>query len=313
MLGKTAGGLFWMFRHLERSENTARLVDTGFRLAMTRPDNASDEWASVLETAGVRTNYDAIHDGYDYGRSVDFLLRSKDNPSSALAANTAARTNARMVRTALTREAWEAVNDCWMAVSNALKSRVNERDLPDILRLVRQQNALVRGALHGSMLRNDGYDFSRLGTFIERADNTARILDVKYYVLLPSKVHIGSSYDNVQWDNVLRAVAGLRSYRHVNGTAIDARSVADFIILDGRMPRSLAFCYGKIADNLGYLETQYGVRHKCHDLAQEIQLTLKNRSIDSIIEEGLHETIEMLIRRNDELALQIQNDYRFYE
>lgn len=313
MLGKTAGGLFWMFRYLERSENTARLIDAGFRIALTRPDSASDEWASVLETAGMRAAYDQKHDGYDYARAVNFMLRDKDNPSSALAATTAARTNARLVRTALTREAWEAVNECWMAVSEALKSRVTERDLPDVLRLIRQQNALVRGALHGSMLRNDIYDFSRLGTFIERADNTARILDVKYYVLLPSTVRIGSSYDNVQWENVLRSVSGLRSYQHVHGTKIDAAKIAEFVILDRRMPRSLAFCFGQITDNLGYLEADYGVRHKCHDLADEISLGLKNRTIDSIIEEGLHETIETFIRRNAELALQIQSDYRFYE
>ncbi len=313
MLGKTAGGLFWMFRYLERSENTARLIDAGFRIALTRPDSASDEWASVLETAGMRAVYDTRHDGYDYNRVVNFMLRDKENPSSSLAATTAARTNARLVRTALTREAWEAVNECWMAVSDALRTRVGERDLPDVLRLIRQQNALVRGALHGSMLRNDIYDFSRLGTFIERSDNTARILDVKYYVLLPSTVQIGSSYDNVQWENVLRSVSGFRSYRHVNGNKIDAKRIAEFIILDERMPRSLAFCYGQVADNLGYLEADYGERHKCHDMAQEIRLGLKNRSIDTIIEEGLHENIETFIRRNAELAMQIQTDYRFYE
>lgn len=313
MLGKTAGGLFWMFRYLERSENTARLIDAGFRIALTRPDSAADEWSSVIETAGMRSAYEAKHDGYDYARAVDFMLRDTDNPSSALGATTAARTNARLVRTALTREAWEAINECWMSVSDALKSKITERDLPDVLRLIRQQNALVRGALHGSMLRNDIYDFSRLGTFIERADNTARILDVKYYVLLPSTVQIGSSYDNVQWENVLRSVSGLRSYRHVHGTKIVARRIAEFIILDERMPRSLAFCYGQITDNLGYLESDYGQRHKCHDMAADIRATLKHRTIEQIIDEGLHETIEAFILRNSELALQIQSDYRFYE
>lgn len=313
MLGRTAGGLFWMFRYLERSENTARLVEAGFRIALTRPDAASDEWASVIETAGMRIAYENKHQGYDYARAVNFMLRDPDNPSSALTAITAARTNARMVRTALTREAWEAVNECWMAVSDALKSPVGERHLPDVLRLIRQQNALVRGALHGSMLRNDIYDFARLGTFVERADNTARILDVKYYVLLPSTVRIGSSYDNVQWENVLRSVAGLRSYRHVNGTKIDAKRIAEFVTLDKRMPRSLAFCYGQITDNLGYLESDYGTRHACHDMADQIRDGLNTASIDDIFEAGLHETIEAFIRSNSELALQIQQDYRFYE
>jgi len=313
MLGRTAGGLFWMFRYLERAENTARLLDVGFRIALTRPDNAADEWASVLQTAGIREAYDQKYDSYEQGRIVDFMLRDKDNHSSALAATTAARTNARMVRTALTREAWEAVNECWMAVRNAIHGRIADRDLPDVLRLIRQQNALVRGALHGSMLRNDIYDFSRLGTFIERADATARILDVKYYVLLPSTVAIGSSYDNVQWENVLMSVAGLRSYRHAKGSRINAMGVAEFVILDGRMPRSLAFCYKKIVDNLGYLERDYGERLKCHEMAEAVSDTLRTRTIENIIEDGLHESILTFIRANSQLALQIERDYRFME
>ncbi len=313
MLGKTAGGLFWMFRYLERSDNTARLIDAGFRIAMTRPNDTGDEWASVIQTAGMRSAYEARHDGYDYARAVDFMLRDSDNPSGVLSAITAARTNARLVRTALTREAWEAVNECWMAVSKALKNRVNERDLPDVLRLIRQQNALVRGAVHGSMLRKDSYDFVRLGTFLERADNTARILDVKYHVLLPSTVRIGSSYDNVQWENVLRSVSGYSSYRHVYGNTISAARIAQFIILDGRMPRSLAFCYGQITDNLGYLESEYGLRLACHDLAKEISDELKNNTIDEVMERGLHEFIQRFILRTGDLAQQIQRDYRFYE
>ncbi|MEO1701587.1 MAG: alpha-E domain-containing protein [Pseudomonadota bacterium] len=313
MLGRTAGGLFWMFRYLERAENTARLLDMGFRIALTRPDNAADEWSSVLETAGIRAAYDHKYDSYEQDRVVDFMLRDKDNSSSALAATTAARTNARMVRTALTREAWEAVNECWMAVRKSIHGRISDRDLPDVLRLIRQQNALVRGALHGSMLRNDIYDFSRLGTFIERADATARILDVKYYVLLPSTVPIGSSYDNVQWENVLLSVAGLRSYRHAKGSRINAKGVAEFVILDQRMPRSLAFCYNKIVDNLGYLERDYGVRLRCHKLAEATAQSFKNRTIESIIEDGLHENVLAFIRANTELALQIERDYRFME
>ncbi|MEN0001687.1 MAG: alpha-E domain-containing protein [Pseudomonadota bacterium] len=313
MLGRTAGGLLWMFRYLERAENTARLLDVGLRIALTRPDNASDEWASVLEAAGIRALYDQKYDTYEQGRIVDFMLRDTDNPSSALAATTAARTNARMVRTALTREAWEAVNECWMAVRNAIRGRISDRDLPDVLRLIRQQNALVRGAMHGSMLRNDAYDFSRLGTFIERADATARILDVKYYVLLPSTVPVGSSYDNVQWENVLMSVAGLRSYRHAKGAKIDAKGVAEFVILDQRMPRSLAFCYSKIVDNLGYLERDYNTRLPCHDMAADIMHTLQSRTIESIMEDGLHESILNFIAGNTRLGLQIERDYRFME
>ncbi|MEO0496769.1 MAG: alpha-E domain-containing protein, partial [Pseudomonadota bacterium] len=199
MLGKTAGGIFWMFRYLERSENTARLVEAGFRIALTRPDQAEDEWTSVLKTSCVDVGFHERHDEVTGANVVDYLLRDKANPSSVMSMTKGARDNARLVRTAITREVWEAVNECWMRLTEALTRPVRDRDLPEVLGLIRQQSALVRGALHGTMLRNDVYDFARIGTFLERADNTARILDVKYYILLPTVRHVGSNLDNTQW------------------------------------------------------------------------------------------------------------------
>jgi uncharacterized alpha-E superfamily protein len=224
MLGKTAGGLFWMFRYLERSENTARLVEAGFRIALTRSAAAEDEWMSVIQTAGVRKASWRAPRRCRRQPVIDFLLRDKTNPSSVISVVEAARNNARLVRTALTREVWEATNECWLALKDVLARQVRERDLPETLALIRQQSALVRAALHGTMLRNDIYDFARIGTFLERADNTARILDVKYYVLLPSVMHVGSSLDNVQWETILRSVSAQRAYRWLNAGDINPRA-----------------------------------------------------------------------------------------
>jgi uncharacterized alpha-E superfamily protein len=185
MLGKTAGGLFWMFRFLERSENTARLVEAGFRMALTRSSSEPDEWISVIQAAGAYDQFAERHEEPTAANAIDFLLRDKTNTSSVISVVESARNNARLVRTALTREVWEATNECWLALKEALARQVREPDLPETLALIRQQSALVRAALHGTMLRNEIYDFARIGTFLERADNTARILDVKYYVLLP--------------------------------------------------------------------------------------------------------------------------------
>ncbi len=312
MLGKTAGGLFWMFRYLERCENTARLVEVGFRMAMTRGGDPADEWASVIDTAGARDAYLARFDTFDGPSVIDFLLRDPDYPSSVLSSIEAARFNARLVRIALTREVWEATNECWMALKAALKRPVRENEMTAVLGLIRQQSALVRGALHGSMLRNDGYDFARVGTFLERADNTARILDVKYYVLLPSISQIGSSLDNVQWETVLRSVAGQRAYRWLTGGEVAPIGIAEFLILDGRMPRSLAFCTAKMADNLGYLERDYGMRHPCHDQVDRLRAMLHDNDIEAIFEHGLHEFLTDFLRDSGILAAQIEQDYRFY-
>ncbi|MEO0990281.1 MAG: alpha-E domain-containing protein, partial [Pseudomonadota bacterium] len=154
MLGKTAGGLYWMFRYLERSENIARLIEAGFRIALTRPDNAQTEWGSVLDTISVRQAYLEKRGEIDGAGVVDFLLRDKANPSSVKSCIQIARDNGRLVRTGLTREVWEATNECWMALTEALSRPVRERDLPEVLALIRHQSAQVRGALHGTMLRN---------------------------------------------------------------------------------------------------------------------------------------------------------------
>ena len=190
---------------------------------------------------------------------------------------------------------------------------VGERNLTDVLGTIRQQSGLVRGALHGSMLRNDIYNFTRLGTFIERADNTARILDVKYYVLLPSVSHVGSSLDNVQWETILRSVSGLRAYRWLHGGEITPTGIAEFLILDRQMPRSLSFCFNKIVENLGHLASNYGQRHPSHEMADKMLTRFSNTSITSIFDQGLHEYIEDFLRDSNSLGLQIERDFRFIE
>lgn len=312
MLGKTAGGLYWMFRFLERSENIARLVDAGFRIALTRSAAAEDEWASVIATAGVRDAFRARHDQYTAAAVVDFLLRDRANPSSVMSVIEGARNNAKLVRTALTREVWEATNECWMTLNALLKKPVAETDLPDVLATIRRQNALVRGALSGTMLRNDIYNFAHIGTFIERADNTARILDVKYYVLLPSASFIGSSLDNVQWETILRSVSAQRAYRWLSNGETDPRQIANLLIFDQRLPRSLAFCCTRIRENLGYLRDNYGDTLPVHELAdQQCDLFTQN-TVESIFEDGLHEFLKTFILRNNELGQQVELDYRFY-
>lgn len=310
MLGKTAGGLFWMFRYLERSENTARLIETGFRMALTRPDG--DEWISVLQTAAVKNAYDAEHDDYDQSRVVDFLLRGTDNPSSVLNCISNARQNARLVRTALTREVWEAVNETYMALKARLARPVTDRQLPEVLAEIRQHSAYVSGSLHGSMLRNDVFDFARLGTFLERADNTARILDVKYYVLLPSVGQVGSSLDNVQWETILRSVSGKRAYAWLHQGKVTPMGIADFLIFDPRMPRGLRFSMSKIRSNLAMLENSYMDRHPCHDTSERLDRMLQSGNIENVFEDGLHEFLTGFLNDIGRLGQEIETDYRFH-
>lgn len=312
MLGKTAGGLFWMARLLERAENTARMIETGQRIALTRAGSGADDWLSVLQAAAVAHGYQQKHDEVLPELAIDWMLRDPDNPSSVMAVVAQARNNARLVRTALTHEAWEAVNSFWMLLKVALARKVPTRDLPKVLSLIRERNALVRGSILGTMLRNDFYDFIRIGTFIERADNTARILDVKYYVLLPSAAAVGSRLDNVQWDTILRSVSGEGGYRLAIGPDVTPMGIAQFLILDKRMPRSLNFCCAKLRDNLNYLATDYDLRLSCHQLADTLCRRFMSHDVAAIFDYGLHEYVQEVLGNLSKLSHQIEIDYRFY-
>ncbi len=312
MLGRSANGIFWMFRYLERAENTARLLEAGFRLALTRGSNAaSDEWRSVLVTIGQDKDFKAQIGEYSGPTVTNFILRDRENPGSVINMIGHARSNARAVRTAITREVWEATNEGWMTLKDVLARPVGERNLGDVLSAIRQQATLVRGAMEGTMLRNDIFNFARVGTFLERSDNTARILDVKYYVLLPSVGLVGSSLDNVQWEAVLRSVAGIRAYRWLNPGNLDARGIAEFLILDRRFPRSLAFCFNKLGSNLQNLEPDGAEEMPSHRLAREAMVKLRQSTIEDIVEHGLHEFITEFIRETRRIAGVIATDYRF--
>ncbi|GGD38541.1 alpha-E domain-containing protein [Sinisalibacter lacisalsi] len=313
MLGKTANGLFWMYRYLERAENTARLIETGQRIALTRLTESDNEWRSILQTAGVCDGYDAVHDSITKDSAIDWMLRAKENSSSVLSSMSAARQNARFVRTALTHEVWEAMNGGYMRTRDLLSRKVSERDLATALGTVRQSTALVRGSTHGTMMRNDIFNFSRIGTYLERADNTARILDVKYYVLLPSVMAVGSAVDNVQWETILRSVSARGGFRMVYGSSTDPRDIAQFLILDKRMPRSLAFGVSAIRTNLNHLVANYGHRPPSFGMADHIERSYLSYDIDAILDYGLHEFIQKVLTLIEELGQQIEIDYRFYE
>lgn len=316
LLGRTADGLFWMARQIERSESMARLIDAGLHMALTR-GNAEADWRSVLASAGASAafalKYGPLDEEPDPDVAIDFLLRDPDNPSSIRNSLAQGRANARMVRTALTRDAWEAVNEAWRRVSDDLARPVREADLPEVLARIKQQMALIRGMTDNTILRTPGYQFIQLGLHLERADTTARILNVKYYHLLPSTAWVGSPLDQTQWDSILRSVSAHKAYKWLYDADISATNIADFLILNPRMPRSLAFCHAEIADALADLAADYGTRLPCHDEADRLRRQLSERDIEEVFEEGLHEFLQGFLDDNARLAAAIARDYRFTE
>lgn len=313
MLGKTAGGLFWMYRYLERAENTARLIEAGQRIALTRLDDGDAEWTSILQASGGKQAFDTENDAVTRDAVVDWMLRARTNPSSVLNSIEAARQNARVVRTAITGEVWGATNAAYMTLRELLARKVSERDLPDVLRTVRQQAALIRGMTYGTLLRNDIYHFVRLGAYLERADNTARILDVKYYVLLPSISAVRSSLDNVQWETILRSVSARGGFRMEYGAGAGPEEITEFLTLNERMPRSLAFCSQKIRSSLRYLNKGSQSARPALALVNHLDEEYLSHEIDAVFERGLHEYIQDILEQLRAIAQQIEIDFRFYE
>ncbi len=311
LLGRQANGIYWMSRYFERAENMARLMDAGLRMALTRTQSAAEEWTSVVVSSGGEALFRDKYKEFTVATVSDFLLRDTANPSSVIACIEAGRINARMVRTALTREAWEAINEGWMLLKRLLTARIDERDLPKVLDAVKRETALIRGAIYGTQLRNEIFDFAQLGTYIERADNTARILDVKYYVLLPSISWVGSTLDNSQWESILRSVSAHRSYRWVYDAQYKPTNIADYLILNVRMPRSLAFSYRMIAEHLSFLARDYGEENPCHRTVETNMAKLKVASIKDIFDTGLHEFLAGFIRDNNRLGQEVAEHYRF--
>lgn len=312
MLGRTANGLFWMFRYLERAENTARLLQAGLRMALTRDlATAEEEWRSVIATSGNKDAFEAANDSYEGQAVWNFILRDRANPANIREMFGAVRQNARLTRTNISSDVWEAVNESWMELDAKLARPVGQTAVGDVITLIRRASTRVHGALDGSMLRNEGYHFARAGMFVERGISTARILDIKYYLLLPSLSYVGSSVDSGQWDQVLRSVAGASAYNWLNAGSIDARGIVEFLVLDDRFPRSLGFCRSALRENLGALARLHGFKGECHKLMSDADLDLAGLSVDDIFERGLHEFLVDFMARNAAIADAIAQDYRF--
>ena len=313
MLGRTANGLFWMFRYLERAENTARLLEAALRMALTRDVvTAEAEWRSVIATLGLTEAYRAAHDTYDGVSVWNFVLRGSGNPGNVRAMFGGVRSNARAARINISSDVWEAVNENWMRLEKLLARPVSQGAVGEVLAAIRRAGTQVHGAFDGSILRDEGYHFSRAGTFIERADSSARILDMKYFLLLPSLSYVGSSLDTGQWEQVLRSVAGARAYSWLNAGQIEAREIVEFVVLDERFPRSLAFCRSALRDCLAALARAHGGDGRAAVLSREADTSIGNLTVDQIFEAGLHEFLVDFLARNNAIARAIAEDYRFH-
>ena len=314
MLGRTASSLFWMSRYMERAENMARLLEVGHRISLMpgRIEGHRDEWRSTLLSAACEPTYMARHKTVTAEQVINFLVFDDANPSSIRSVVRIARNNGRAVRTALTRDVWESINGTWNELVAIKPGQLTKDRLPVFLDWVKQRSMSFRGAVLGTMLRNENYYFSQLGNFIERADNTARILDVKYFILLPKPSDVGSELDSHQWAQILRSVSAHRAYRwYYRDSQYKPWLVSEFLILREEMPRSLLFSYQWINTALHGLSTLHGKSYDCHGKAADMARRLKAGSMEQIFQSGLHEWLEDFLDFNSALSHDIGKTYNF--
>lgn len=312
MLSRTASNIFWLARNLERMENLARIIGVSERMAMMPSESEREvetQWESAIIISGCEHLFGESGCAMERDAIIDFLVRDPDNPSSLFSSIQNARINGRSVRNALTMEMWESLNTTWLEFETRWNTCRNDNDIRPFLEWIKERTASFRGAIGGTMVRDQAWRFAQIGTHIERADNTARILDVKYHVLLPEDSGVGGSVDYFQWTTILRGVAALGSYHYLYRDQPTPWKIAELLILREEMPRSLIYCMSQIQDRLSELQDELNDKTVCHRYAGKLYSELRYADATEIFQNGLHEWLTRFIERNNKLGQEINNCY----
>lgn len=310
MLSRTADSLYWVARYTERADFVARTLDATLRLSALPQAylGESNEWESAVSTSSDLSLFHRLYETANEETVRDFLAFNPDNPSSIRSCIEIARENARSVRTALTMEMWEALNGAWLELKN-FDTKADRETFSRFLDWVKGVVLAFDGSAYRTMLRNDAFWFTRLGSAIERADNTARLLDVKYHLLLPDTEDVGGSLDYFQWATILREVSAVTAYHWVYRESVKPWLVADLLILNRQMPRSLANCYEIIVRHLDLISDAYGRRGPSQRLASTTLGRLSRARIEEIFGSGLHEFVGGFIADNNALGHAVAEQY----
>jgi uncharacterized alpha-E superfamily protein len=309
MLSRTASNLYWIGRYMERAEFTTRLIEATIRLGSLSPHRESEEaWRSALAVVGAS---DAVDESEGSGAfsARRYLALSADNPSSVRSCLANARENARAARNALTREVWEAINRSWQTV----RGRTSPGGTQSTLNLIEEVKAETRGfeGALARMLRSEAYWFMRLGSMIERGDNTARLLDVKYYLLLPEGQQVGGALDRDQWTTILQIVSGQTAYRLIYRQSLKPWLVADLLVFRPELPRSLRAATAEAVALLAEFGSRSGRQGEADRLARRRLARLERGSVETLIGTGLHEWLQDCIAENATIDRAIIRQFRF--
>jgi uncharacterized alpha-E superfamily protein len=313
MLSRTADHLFWMARYTERAENTARLLDVNYQTSLLPQSAAVAQmgWQGLLSISELLPAYEALYAEITPENVMAFMVKNEDNPSSIISCLKAARENARAVRGSLTTEVWETQNQTWLELLRKIKEGEFERDPGQFFEWVKFRSHLSRGVTVGTMLMDEALHFMRLGTFLERADNTARLVDVKFHAVESDFFGAANAqdqeYDFYHWSAILRSVSGFEIYRKVYRDVIQPERVAELLVLRPDMPRSLHACLNEVVSNLAMVSSDSAIesRRRSGKLLAELQYG----KIEEILANGLHAYLTQFLDRVNDIGASISREF----
>jgi uncharacterized alpha-E superfamily protein len=311
MLSRVADAIYWLNRYIERAENVGRFIDVNLHLMLDLPSEANQQWEPLVKTSGDRAIFEENFGEYTRENVIQFLTFDPDYPNSILGCVHRARDNARSVREVISSEMWEQVNRFYLMVRNAAFSDFDVMFEPhEFFTQVKMAGHLFEGIMDSTMAHGEAWHFGSLGRFLERADKTSRILDVKYFIILPDVSYVGTPYDNLQWAALLRSASALEMYRKSCGR-IDPRKVVGFLVLDKKFPRAIRYCVSGAEESLraitGSAPGTYG--NRAEQLLGRLRAELDFSEIEEIVSSGLHEFLDELQANLNDIGVAIHEAF----
>ncbi len=313
MLSRIAENLYWMSRYLERANNSSRLIGINLNYLVEAEDvlPESAQWSPLLTITGTSSLYETVHPGKEVTgeQVIDFLTREVSYPSSVWNCLRLARETARIVRDRISKEMWESMNDFWLQVDSQLQRRLPLEDWPDFHKFVRNGVALFNGLSISTMMRGESFFYHQIGTFLERADMTARILDVRYHLLLPDLSMVGSALDYYQWAALLKSLSGFEAYRRKVHAGFKPIDVAEFVIFEKDFPRSLRYSIEHLYSGLNKLRSSL-MQQTSLGVISSLLEDWEHADIQEVFyKTGLHEFLQNFLKKTSELHQALTKDF----
>jgi uncharacterized alpha-E superfamily protein len=310
MLSRVADSIYWMSRYVERAENVARFIDVNLQLMLDSPSGEGQQWQPLVNTTGDHADFKKRYGVATQRNVLHFLSFDAENPNSILSCLRVARENARTIREIISSDMWLQLNKFYLMVNSAAQNPGALDSLHEFFSAVKNASHLFTGVAAATMTHGEAWHFARMGRTLERADKTSRILDVKYFILLRSVEHVGTPFDDIQWAAVLRSASAFEMYRKCHGR-ISPRDVADFLLLDREFPRAIHYCLLAARNSVHAVSgTPLGTfRHPPEKLLGQLCSDLSFTGVDEIIQSGLHEYLDELQTKMNQVAAGIYETF----